>query len=400
MTVSARRPRLVVVSPFLDKRHGTERCVAEQIERLSGAYEIHVYSEYLEGIDLHNIHTHRVFVPPGPHLFRYVWWFVANHAYRWKDRHFRGVIPDIVYSPCVNCLDADVISVHIVFAEFRNQANEALKFGRNPWNTWPVLLHRRLYYRLCILLERHVYRNQKIVLIGVSAKTAGDITRCCGRSGSVGIVYYGLEPERFNPQRRQALRSSSRATLSIDDEEFVILLIGNDWKKKGLPCLLAAAARLADCRLHILVVGQDTLPPYQDMIHSLGLDGRVTFLPLRSDVEFYYAAADVYAGPSLEDAFALPPAEAMACGLPAITTRMAGASEIITQGEDGLILEDPTDAQTLSEWLQRLSKDPDWRNRMGEAASRTAAKYTWARNASEMRVVFDRAIAHNSKRAQ
>ncbi len=195
-------------------------------------------------------------------------------------------------------------------------------------------------------------------------------------------------------------RSSSRATLRIDDEEFVILLIGNDWKKKGLPCLLAAAARLADCRLQILVVGQDTLPPYQDMIHSLGLDGRVTFLPLRSDVEFYYAAADVYAGPSLEDAFALPPAEAMACGLPTITTRMAGASEIITRGEDGLILEDPTDAQTLSEWLQRLSKDPDWRNRMGEAASRTAAKYTWARNASEMRVVFDRAIAHNSQRAQ
>ena len=148
------------------------------------------------------------------------------------------------------------------------------------------------------------------------------------------------------------------------------------------------------------MVGQDTLPPYQDMIHSLGLHGRVTFLPLRSDVEFYYAAADVYAGPSLEDAFALPPAEAMACGLPAITTRMAGASEIITQGEDGLILEDPTDAQTLSEWLQRLSNDVDWRNRMGEAASRTAAKYTWARNASEMRVVFDRAIAHNSQRAQ
>src|ERR1700722_9167962 len=125
MTVSARRPRLVVVSPFLDKRHGTERCVAEQVERLSGAYEIHVYSEYLEGIDLHNIHTHRVFVPPGPQLFRYLWWFVANHLYRWKDRHFRGVIPDIVYSPCVNCLDADVISVHIVFAEFRSQANEA-----------------------------------------------------------------------------------------------------------------------------------------------------------------------------------------------------------------------------------------------------------------------------------
>ena len=399
MPIPGRKPLLIVVSPFLDKRHGTERCVAEQIERLSGNYEIHVYSEYLEGIDLHNIHLHRVFVPPGPHLFRYAWWFVANHAYRWRDRHFRGLIPDIIYSPCVNCLDADVISVHIVFAEFRNQANGVLRFRRNQWKIWPVLLHRRLYYRMCIFLERHVYRNQKVALVGVSAKTARDIARWCGRTGDVAVVYYGLERERFNPQRRQAMRRSSRATLNIDDQDFVILLIGNDWKKKGLPCLLAAGAGLSDVRLRILVVGQDTLPPYQDMVHSLGLDGHVTFLPLRSDVEFYYAAADVYAGPSVEDAFALPPAEAMACGLPAITTRMAGASEIITQGEDGLILEDPTDAQTLSEWLQRLSKDVDWRNRMGEAASRTAAKYTWARNASEMRVVFDRAIAHNSQRA-
>jgi glycosyltransferase involved in cell wall biosynthesis len=90
----------------------------------------------------------------------------------------------------------------------------------------------------------------------------------------------------------------------------------------------------------------------------------------------------------------------MACGLPAITTRMAGASEIVTHGQDGLILEDPTDMQTLSEWLHRLSTDIEWRNRMGDAASRTAAKYTWEKNASQMREIIDRVISIRRKAAK
>ena len=66
--------------------------------------------------------------------------------------------------------------------------------------------------------------------------------------------------------------------------------------------------------------------------------GRVHFLPPRQDVEFYYAAADAYVGPSLEDTFALPPQEAMACGMPVIVSAENGTSEIITDGKDGLIL--------------------------------------------------------------
>src|ERR1022692_4121316 len=101
------KPRLIVVSSFLDKRHGTERCVAEQLERLGDAYEIHLYSERVEGVDMSKIILHRVRIPPGPHLFRYVWWLLANHVCRWIDRHLRGLVPDVVYSPGVNCFDAD-----------------------------------------------------------------------------------------------------------------------------------------------------------------------------------------------------------------------------------------------------------------------------------------------------
>jgi glycosyltransferase involved in cell wall biosynthesis len=97
-------------------------------------------------------------------------------------------------------------------------------------------------------------------------------------------------------------------------------------------------------------------------------------------------------GPSLEDAFAMPPLEAMACGLPVIVSRQAGVSEVITHGLDGYILENPQDASALASMLRDLHNDAALRERLGENASRTAQKYTWDRNAEQLREVFERIL--------
>ena len=89
-------------------------------------------------------------------------------------------------------------------------------------------------------------------------------------------------------------------------------------------------------------------------------------------METYYAASDAYVGPSLDDAFAQPPAEAMACGLPVITSRQNGGSEIITHSYDGLVLDDPADSTGLADMIRNLIADPVLRNRLGAAASETA----------------------------
>src|SRR5207247_1396809 len=156
---------------------------------------------------------------------------------------------------------------------------------------------------------------------------------------------------------------------------FALLLIGNDWKKKGLPCLLEAAGQLQCPALRLLVVGQDTTDPYQAAITRHRLEDRLCFLPLRPDVEFYYVAADAYVGPSLEDAFALPPLEAMACGLPVIVSSQAGISEIVTDGLDALVLKDPEDASELAGLIKWLVEDPALRMRLGGRAAMTARLY-------------------------
>jgi glycosyltransferase involved in cell wall biosynthesis len=95
----------------------------------------------------------------------------------------------------------------------------------------------------------------------------------------------------------------------------------------------------------------------------------------------FYAAADAYVGPSLEDAYGLPVLEAMACGLPVIASARAGASEILRDGENGFVLRQPEDFQELAVLLRRLCSNPNLCVHLGEEAARTAKEQTWDRNA-------------------
>jgi UDP-glucose:(heptosyl)LPS alpha-1,3-glucosyltransferase len=383
------KPRIAVVSPFLDKQHGTERCVAEQVERLARDYEVHLYSNRVEDVDLSKIVWHRVPALPGPHLFAYIWWFAANHFKRWWDARFRGLKYELLYTPGINCLDADVISVHIVFAEFCERVREELRLSSNPVKIWPILIHRRMYYSLIKMLERRTYTREDLALVVVSQKVAADLERYYGRRRNLSLLYHGWDRQRLGRASRVKLRAQARCELGLQENNFALLLVGNDWKKKGLPCLLEAVRQLPHSEVRVLVVGNDTKAPYLASIRRAGLEERVRFLPLRRDVEFYYAAADAYVGPSLEDAFAMPPMEAMACGLPVIVSQQAGVSEMITHGVDGLVLEDPQDDGVLASFIHEVCSDGDLRQRLGENASTTARKYTWDGNAEELRAVFD-----------
>jgi glycosyltransferase involved in cell wall biosynthesis len=392
-TLTSGKPRIAVVSPFLDKLHGTERCVTEQVERLADHYEVHLYSTHVADLDLRKIVWHRIPALPGPHVFNYLWWFAANHLWRWWDRRFRGFTPDLIYSPGINCLDADLICVHIVFAEFHRRVREQLGLLRNPLGAWPRVIHRRLYYQVVKAIERLVYPRTSVRLAAVSRKVAADLAFSYGRTDRVTVIYNGWESGRFTPERRLSMRTQARGALGLAPACFALLLIGNDWKKKGLPCLLEALGKLHNPALRLMVVGRDIPNPYRAQLERLGLEDQVSFLPLRADVEFYYAAADIYVGPSLEDAFGLPPLEALISGLPVIVSSQTGVSELMTDGLDGFILEDPGDTQSLARMIDNLYRDPGLRESLGRNATRAASTYTWDHNAEQLRVLLEELLA-------
>ena len=378
------RPRIAVVSPFLDRRHGTERAMIECISRLAEDFEFQIYSNRVEDLDLARVAWHRVPALPGPHLISYLWWFYANRLWRWRDRRFRGLVPEIVFSPGVNCLDADAIVVHIVFREFYRLTRDELRLPRVPIWSWPRAIHRKLYYRLIIALERRVYSNPLVRLAAVSKFAAEQLRSCFGRT-DVAVIPNAVDHDLFHLPVRLSRRAAARAQFNFLDSDFVLLLIGNDWKKKGLRCLLEAAALCQYPSLRILVVGSDDRRPHQNLAQTLGIARQVNFASPSTDPMHFYSASDAYAGPSLEDSFGLPVAEAMACGLPVITSRHAGVSEFITDGTDGFILEDSTDARGLETLIRRLVEDPDLCQRVGEAAVRATQSLTWDNNAAAVR---------------
>jgi glycosyltransferase involved in cell wall biosynthesis len=400
--------RLAVISPFLDRRHGTELCIIEQIERFArqSNWQIHIYSQRVEDVkDLQrddsspqnstgSIVWHRVSRLPGPHLVQYLWWFFANRFRRRSDARSKKVKTDITYSPGINCADADVVVVHIVFHEFYKRVRAELELLHVPLRSWPLILHRRLYYRLIMALERNIYPNSRVKLIAVSQLVANQLQTYFQRSDVV-VIPDAVDTSRFTPDAREARRSAARRSYHLEESDFVCLLIGNDWKKKGLDTLLNACSKLLGLPLKILVVGSDDASIYQPLVRQLNLEDRVRFLPVADDVLSFYAAADLYAGPSLEDAFNLPIVEAMACGLPVIASIRAGASELVCDGETGLLLRDPKSSDQLAALLRRLVNDKNLRQSLGQAASQFVQENcNWDRNASRTREFLEAAISY------
>jgi glycosyltransferase involved in cell wall biosynthesis len=387
--------RLAVVSPFVDRRHGTERALAELLERLARDYgcEIHLYAQRVEDLQVRKpqsaqsaastnsgcIFWHKVPSVPGPHVLQFLAWMFLNGFLRWWQTTFRSASYDLVLSPGINCLHPDVVIVHALFHRLKELAREEKQDGAAHAGFFRRV-HRRVYYALLTALERRIYTDPKVTLGAVSKRTAGLLKEYFGRK-DVSIIPNGVDTEHFSTVARLARRGEARRRRGFGDEDFVLLLIGNDWRNKGLSTVLEAMAALSTMPVRVLVVGNDTSESFLARATQLGLQDRCHWETSSSNVLDFYAAADVYVSPSREDSFGLPVAEAMACGLPAITSVCAGVAECIHDGADGFVLREPHDAQSLSKLIERLQEEPDLRRKIGETAAKNAFLWNWDRPA-------------------
>lgn len=200
----------------------------------------------------------------------------------------------------------------------------------------------------------------------------------------IAVIYNGVDHQTFNSQSVALHRSEARQELGLSEEDPVILFVASNWKRKGLSVLLRALAILGSKgrAFHVVVVGRGKPDPFKKLVRQLGLDGRVHFTGPTNRVERYYGAGDLLVLPTLYDPFANVCLEAMACGLPVITTAANGASEVIRPGENGFVQQKPTDAQELALLLEPLLS-AEHRNKMGQAARVTALEFTTERNLAE-----------------
>ncbi len=176
--------------------------------------------------------------------------------------------------------------------------------------------------------------------------------------------------------------------------ELRILFVGRADERKGLPILLTAFNALVEhipCRLTVIGTDREEVLRYiadPDLLQWMDIRGRVS----REDLWTELHRADLLCAPSLSgESFGMVLTEAFAAGTPVIASAIAGYSDVVSDGVDGLLVP-PGDPQRLAEELQRVHYEPERLQAMGEAARRSAQRYAWPRVADQVTAVYERAI--------
>ena len=169
------------------------------------------------------------------------------------------------------------------------------------------------------------------------------------------VIPNGVDLTYFTAAAGEAHRPLVRAKFGITAQATVFIFAGSGFERKGLADTLRAFARI-DAQSHLLIVGDDKhRARYQSLARSLGIFHRTHFVGEVSDLLPYYAAADVLVLPSVYDPFPNVVLEALACGVPVITSDGCGAKDVISEDQNGWIVKSG-DEVALSRLMQHAAR--------------------------------------------
>ncbi|GAG70681.1 unnamed protein product, partial [marine sediment metagenome] len=207
------------------------------------------------------------------------------------------------------------------------------------------------------------------------------------------VIYNGVNLEEFHPKNRALFREEIREEFNISNDEFLILFVGSGYRRKGLKYLIEAISLLKEEKLlKVLVVAKGKKRPYLRLAKRLGVKNRIVFTGGRKDLRKFYAASDLFVLPTIYEPFGNVCLETLASGLPIIVSRAGGAAEIITEGVNGLLLEDPRDSRELAEKI-RLTFDNRVRNKLSKNARILAENFTVDENVKKTLEVYQQVIS-------
>lgn len=266
--------------------------------------------------------------------------------------------------------------VHAAFLKRRARGLSAwrrLGIALNPYHRWMLRTERQMFEHPAL---RRVICNSTMVRDEIAAHFAIDPTK-------LRVIRNGVDTAHFQPAT-PAQRGQALAALGIEPGRFVIAYVGSGFERKGLAAAIRALAEPAAPAVAILLVaGTDRAwRRYEAMAGSLGVADRVRFLGAVSDVRSVLHAARAFVLPTIYDPFPNAVLEAMACGLPTVTSTGSGAAEIIEPGRSGFVT-DVRDAGAIADALARIADEARWP--MMSAAARAAVEpMTLARMGAEL----------------
>ena len=263
------------------------------------------------------------------------------------------------------CLDRphDINTSQFVHSAWRKSPVHVAKQNKNLYGAY-----QWLYSYVNAVGEKRAYRNAK-TLVPASNTVRKELMDMGFSPDRMRVILNGADPKEFHPG------AADRIALQLPTEVPLALFAGDiRTGRKNLDSVLKALVQNPD--LHLAIVGRKADSPFPAMAEQLGVFERTHFLDFRKDIADIMRACDFFVFPSRYEACALVLVEAIASGLPVITAKTTGGSEVISDAS-GVLLDDPNDVEGLAKAMRRVAGDAELRKTMATAAAESSSRYTW-----------------------
>jgi len=253
-----------------------------------------------------------------------------------------------------------------------------ISFKINPLHLWLLNMERRLFSDTpCIIANSNMVKANIIKHYAVQAE-------------KIHLLHNGINLDRFTPDNKVKWRKHVRNNLALRQDANLVLFVGSGFRRKGLQVLLEAVPLIKDKEIQVLVIGKGPVHKFKALAVRCGIADRIIFMGPQKEIEKYYSAADLFVLPTLYDPFSNATLEAMASGIPVITTRNNGAAELIENGKEGFVVNDMFDAQELATHMTAALSGAD---HMGEDARRKAGEFSIEKTAGAFAEIIDNVIS-------
>jgi UDP-glucose:(heptosyl)LPS alpha-1,3-glucosyltransferase len=385
--------RIAVITSGVHHQAGPAKVTAALVERLCDYHQVSVFSHTIEGIDLSKIKHYKVPAVTRPNFLAYITFLVCSTIILTALSFLRKRSFDIIHSAgCCCAFPTDVITSHFCEKEgLRLEKSNVIEMPRKSiWQKLKALDHR-IYRRLAVFVEGLIFgRNSSKALIVVSQSMKREFIRHYGNAAeNIIVIPNGVDLKTFTPANRPLYRDGIRQKHGISRSELLLIFAGGDWERKGVPSIIEALSLLPRLDVKLVISGSGDEKFYGQLAELKLVRERMTFVSGKANIWEYYAASDIFVFPTIYEPFGLVIVEAMASGLPVITSRSAGASDFITDGVDGLLLSDPGDINDLAAKIELLLSNAELRKTMGERARKTTEKLSWERVAEKTVEVYN-----------
>jgi UDP-glucose:(heptosyl)LPS alpha-1,3-glucosyltransferase len=388
--VAAMNKRIAVVGRYFNQQGGVSNVMAQLAIRATKNYDVEAISnEYLDFPD--TLHAS----PAG--MVRHPKWLQIPSFAMSSQRVIAKTPFDLVHAHDPQTFNADLYTAHSCFKQYigtRRESSSLLKRAASA--LYPPHLAG-------LAMSDRAYARTRAHIVTVSGSVRDEIlSQYDITPDRVSVIYNGVDVEKFSSPDRAVSRRLLSGELQLDLQDKVIFVfVGYEFGRKRLDTAIRAfAAADPQGRSHLLVAGGANSAEYVRLASDLRVSDRVTFLGHRSDVASILRASDVFLFPTQYEAASLAVLEAAAAGLAMVTTDVAMAKEVFTDGEDALLLPNVSDAEPMTRAIRYLLENEHRLEKLKRSAQKRAEDFTWDHAWTQYELLYAELIAKKTRNAR